>query len=160
MNFIYTRIPGVRRTPFGNDTLWMANDHLLSVHSNRISEDYQRLYFKDIQALIVEEPDYSQRKIVLGGLVAVLAIALLALVFSRHYISAVCILMLLAIPLSILTSMAQCGCHAVTALGRYKLGALKRNDSLQGALAILTPLIMESQKKEEASAVPGPSEVL
>jgi hypothetical protein len=160
MNSIYTRLPGVRRTLIGNDTLWMANDHLLAVHSNRISEDYQRLYFKDIQALIVEEPDYSQRKIVLGGLVAVLAIALLALGSSRHYISAFFVLLLLPIPFSMLASMAQCRCYAVTALGRYKLGSLKRNDSLQGALAILTPLIMEAQKKEETTAVPGPSEVL
>lgn len=160
MNSTYTRIPGVRRTPIGNDTLWMANDHLLAVHSNRISEAYRRIYFKDIQALIVEEPNYSERRIVFGTIAAVLTFALLALVFSSHYIWAACTLMLLAVPVSVLTSMAQCRCHAVTALGRYKLGALKRNDSLQSALAILTPLIMEAQQKEEAAAVPGPSEVL
>lgn len=138
----------------------MADDHLLAVHSNRISEQYQRIYFKDIQALVVEEPDHSRRKIVLGGIVVLLTIALLGLGFSRHYISAVLVFLLLIIPISMLSFRAQCRCYAVTSLGRYKLAALKRNQSLQRALALLTPILLDAQKKEEPSAVPGPSEVL
>ena len=160
MNSTYTRLPGVRRTPISKDTLWLARDHLLTVHSNRISEKYQRIYFKDVQALIVEQPDYSRRKLIWGGLSVLLTFALVSLAFSRHYIVAGCLLMLLMLPFSIFLSMAECRCYAVTALGRYKLGALKHRDSLQNVLAILTPLLLDAQKKEEPVAAPGPSEVL
>lgn len=160
MNSSYTRLPGVRRTPVSYDTLWMANDHLLVVHSNRISEQYQRIYFKDIQALVVEQPDHSWKKTVWGGFLALFTLALLALAFSNHYIIAFLMLLPMAIPFSILACMAQCRCYALTALGRYKLGALKRHEPLQSALAILTPLILEAQKKEVPTAAAGPSEVL
>jgi hypothetical protein len=160
MNSIYTRLPGARRTPVSKDTLWMANDHLLVVHSNRISEEYQRIYFKDIQALIVEESEQSGKTAVLGGIVAVLILVVAALFLSRHYILAVLLLLPIAIPFSIWLSLAECRCHAVTAIGRYRLGALKRRDSLQHALAILTPIVLEAQKKEAAVAGASTSEVL
>ena len=160
MTSIYSRIPGTRRTLIGKDTLWIADDHLLAVHSNRISEQYQRIYFKDIQALVVEEPEHSRRKLVLGALLGVSAAAVGALGYSGHYIIAALILPLPIVPLSMLVFMAQCRCYAVTALGRYKLAALKRKESLQRALALLTPSILEAQKKEEPPAVPGPSEML
>ena len=160
MSSIYTPLPGVRRTLISKDTLWMASDHLLVVHSSRISERYQRIYFRDVRALIVEEPDLSTRKAVWGGMLAILTLALLALAFGKHYVAAFLIMLPMAIPFSILASMAQCRCFAVTALGRYKLGALKRRESLQSALAILTPIILEAQKKEAAPAGSGPSEVL
>lgn len=160
MTSIYSRLPGARRTLVGKDTLWMADDHLLAVHSNRISEQYQRIYFKDVQALVVEEPDQSRRKLILGAFLGVSAAAVGALGYSGHYILAALILPLPIVPLSMLVFMAQCRCYAVTALGRYKLAALKRKESLQRALALLTPSILEAQKKEEPPAVAGPSEVL
>jgi hypothetical protein len=138
----------------------MAADHLLAVHSNRISERYQRIYFKDVQALIVQEPDYSQRKMIWGGLSALLAIALVTLFFNKQYAFIPLLAIVFAIPFSIFLSIAECRCYAVTALGRYKLGALKNRDSLERALAVLTPLLLEAQKKEEPIASPGPSEVL
>ena len=160
MNSIYTRLPGARRTPVSKDTLWMASDHLLVVHSNRISEEYRRIYFKDVQALIVEESDQSGKKAVLGGVVAVLTLVMAALFLSKHYILAFLLLLVIAIPFSIWISLAECRCYAVTAIGRYKIGALKRNDSLQSVLATLTPVILAAQKKEAAVAGAGTSEVL
>jgi hypothetical protein len=138
----------------------MANDHLLVVHSNRISEEYQRIYFKDIQALIVEEPEQSGKTAVLGGIVAVLILVVAALFLSRHSILAVLLLLPIAIPFSIWLSLAECRCYAVTAIGRYRIGALKRRDSLQHALAVLTPIVLEAQKKEAAVADASTSEVL
>ena len=138
----------------------MANDHLLVVHSNRISEEYQRIYFKDIQALIVVEPDQSGKKAVLGGIVAVLILVMAGLFLSKHYILAFLLPLPIAIPFSIWISLAECRCYAMTAIGRYKLGALKRRDSLQNALAILTPIILTAQKKEDAVDRAGTSEVL
>ncbi len=160
MTSIYTRLPGVRRTPVSKDTLWMANDHLLAVHSNRISEAYQRIYFKDIQTLIVEAPDQAGKKAMLGGIVAVLTLVIATLFLSKHFILAFLLLLLIVIPFSIWTSLTECRCYAVTAIGRYKLGAMKRTDSLQAALAILTPIILDAQKKEATVAGAGTSEVL
>ena len=100
-----------------------------------------------------------------GFLFAALIILLVSLGFSSHYISAFFTLLVAAIPFSMLVALAECRCYALTALGRYKLGALKRNDALQSTLATLTPLIIEAQKKEpqykeEPAAGAGPSEVL
>src|SRR5262245_36888992 len=33
--------------------LWLAEDHLLCVNSNRFMEDYKRFYFQDIQSITI-----------------------------------------------------------------------------------------------------------
>ena len=137
----------------------MASDHLLAVHSNRIAERYQRIYFKDIQALIVEQPDHTEKKFIWGGIMAAMAIIFLLLIFTIHYIAAGFFFIVSVIPFSVLLSIADCRCYAVTALGRYRLGALKQNEALHQALAILTPLIVDSQKREVSVGGTGPSEV-
>ncbi len=156
----YTRLPGARRTPVSKHTLWMASDHLLVVHSNRVSERYQRVYFKDIQALIVEELDYRSKQYVWGGLTAMMIMILVILVFRRSYWWIPINFLMLLFPLGMLMTIAECRCYAQTALGRYRLGALQRNETLQNALSILTPRIMETQKKEEPVAGTGTPEML
>jgi hypothetical protein len=149
MNPLYSRLPGARRTPISKETLWLASDHLLVVHSNRISERYQRIYFKDIQALIVDKPDTQQKQFVLGGCVALLMIVVVSLLFNGHYFIALPFFLLLFIPLTVLLMIGDVRCYAQTALGRYRLGALRNENGLQNALAMLTPMIMEAQKKKE-----------
>jgi len=160
MNPTYTRLPGVRRTPVSKDTLWMADDHLLIAHSNRISEKFQRVYFKDVQAIIFEEPDFTQRKMVWGGISALLLITTVTLAFSGYRLSAIFPMVLLTLPLAMFLTIAECRCYAVTAIGRYRIGALRYRESAERALAILTPILMEAQKKEAPVAGPGPTEVL
>ena len=52
--FPYKRLPGRRAGLFSVNTLWMADDHLLSVHSHRVTEQYRRFYFRDIQAICIQ----------------------------------------------------------------------------------------------------------
>ena len=50
----YRRLPGRAFSLVSRDSLWLAEDHLLSVQSNRFSEDYRRYYFRDIQAFAIQ----------------------------------------------------------------------------------------------------------
>jgi hypothetical protein len=47
----YKRLPGKGRNVAGVSRLYTADDHLLLVHSTRLTEDYRRFYFQDIQAI-------------------------------------------------------------------------------------------------------------
>src|SRR5687767_891500 len=47
----YKRLPGKGRNLAGTSRLYTAHDHLLLVRSTRLTEDYRRFYFHDIQAI-------------------------------------------------------------------------------------------------------------
>jgi len=49
----YKRLPGARRGVFTRASAWVAPDHILLVEGSRTSENYKRVYFRDIQALLV-----------------------------------------------------------------------------------------------------------
>jgi hypothetical protein len=52
----YRKLPGKKKHfLMGMHRLWAAEDHLLQVHGRVGTEDYQRFYFKDIQALIAHK---------------------------------------------------------------------------------------------------------
>ena len=50
----YTRLPGRGGMIFLTSRLWQGRDHLLLVHSSGVTENYQRFYFRDIQAIVVQ----------------------------------------------------------------------------------------------------------
>jgi hypothetical protein len=54
-NMSYVRIPGKKKGFYRRCTLWMGDDHLLLVESSGYTEQYKRLHYKDIQAVIIQE---------------------------------------------------------------------------------------------------------
>ena len=47
----YSRLRGKKKGFFCIYTAWLGADHLLLIDSKRISEDYNRFYYSDIQAI-------------------------------------------------------------------------------------------------------------
>lgn len=70
---IYQRLPGKKKSfLIGYYTLWQAADHLLYIYSRFGVEDYKRLYFSDIQAIVT-------RKTIVGKIQNVFLAILLSL---------------------------------------------------------------------------------
>jgi hypothetical protein len=51
----YRRLRGKKKGFIGLQTLWMGPDHLLLIDSKRVTEDYKRFYYEDIQRFIVQK---------------------------------------------------------------------------------------------------------
>lgn len=51
----YKRLSGRRRTLAEVTSLYLGQDHILQVRSSRISEDYRRFYFQDVQSLTIRK---------------------------------------------------------------------------------------------------------
>ncbi len=47
----YRRLPGHRQGVLFGASLWLADDHILSVRSWRCREEYRHFYFRDIQTI-------------------------------------------------------------------------------------------------------------
>lgn len=76
----YKRLPGrvLRGLILGNHTLWMAGDHILSVDNRGFSESYKRFYFRDIQAITIQQTNrgkiWNSIWVILAGLSALAAL--------------------------------------------------------------------------------------
>ena len=71
----YRKLPGKKKNfLMGVHRLWVAEDHLLQVHSRVGTEQYQRFYFKDIQALVTRKTVYGK---IYNGLLAAIFLLLM-----------------------------------------------------------------------------------
>jgi hypothetical protein len=61
-------------------SLWLAQDHLLSVRSNRFVEEYRRFYFRDIQAITVRK---TRRREFWNMVLSLLLLLCLAILMSQ-----------------------------------------------------------------------------
>ena len=75
----YKRLPGRGRNIAGVSRLYTAEDHLLLVHSTRLTEDYRRFYLQDIQALTARRTAPFH----FGWTAVLVIVALVAAVISR-----------------------------------------------------------------------------
>ena len=146
----YRRLPGVKRSPIRKATLWLAADHILSIDSNRFTEDYKRYYFKDIQAIIVRQTTGTTA--IGKALDVAFAIALALLAFTAWRIpsrGAAIVAGLLLIGYLLFRAPGPfCTCHLITAVSQDRLPSLKRLRNAEKTLRILQPLIEEAQREE------------
>jgi hypothetical protein len=144
-------------------SLWLGNDHLLSIDSTGYTEEYKRFYFRDIQALTICG---NQRRVVWNWiLLAVLVIPLAwlaTMLFDREINSnAIWILWsiitsILLIPLIVNNLFgATCNCYLRTAVQVEELASLSRIRRAQKALARLRPLIAGAQGDLSAEEIPA-----
>ena len=70
----YKRLPGRRLlSAWGTDSLWMGNDHLLSIKKKGYTEEYRRFYFPDIQSIyLVKTHDSTIWNVVVGAILVAL----------------------------------------------------------------------------------------
>jgi hypothetical protein len=152
-------------------SLWIGEDHLLSVDSASYSEEYKRFYFRDIQAVFICP---TGRRAVWNGILAALLIMHL-LVFGWFGAPAVIlaiVAVVLAIPLIINNLFGPaCRVYLRTAVQVEELPSLSRLPRARRVLDRIRPLITAVQGplspeaaarrlKEEETPLPAPSEEL
>jgi hypothetical protein len=146
----YRRLPGKKRSIGHWRTLWMGDDHLLSVSSNGYSEEYTRYYFKDIKALVARR---TNRGRIWNGILGILfGMCLLGLFASlgdgttSWTVTLAILAALLLVSLIINTLQGPtCRCHILMPLGTHELPTLGRIRTLRRTLDRLRPFVVERQ---------------
>lgn len=141
----YKRLPGRSVRLFGGDSLWIADDHILSVDSARFTEHYRRFYFRDIQAIALQMRKATGFAM---GDPVVLAAALGFAVFSGvsgNYAVAV-LLLLMAVAYGLARALRRtCTAWIQTAVSVEKLPSLRRVRPSMEALAIIEERVRAAQ---------------
>ena len=164
MESIYTRLDCTRRTPVSKATLWMASDHLLSVESSRIGDEYRRYYFRDIQALVLQKQGATGLALIQAVLIILIVVAMLVAYLARWFTLIPGVLIVVTMALAY--SMRDCRCLIVTRANQAYLPAMAHWRQSQAVVEQLTALIMEVQRqeapapREEANAGSDPAEML
>jgi len=146
----YRRLPGKKRGLGSWRTLWVGDDHLLSVDSNGYTEEYTRYYFKDIKAIFTRRT--SKGKIWNALLAAAFAVCILAFLTSLGNeatswtgTSAVLSALMLAALFANIILGATCRCHILMPLGIQELPTLRRIRSVRRTLETIGPYVEVSQ---------------
>lgn len=139
----YSRLPG-RSGIFVRDSLWMSEDHLLSVRRNPFSESYRRYYFADIQATVVTELTNSLAPSGLTAAVLFIVTAA-ALMYTWHPVWAgLCALISLA-SFFVSWRSADCACYLQTSVSTEMLPSLRRRAEAEKTVALLKAEIEKTQ---------------
>ncbi len=144
-------------------SLWLGNDHLLSIDSTGYTEEYKRFYFRDIQAITICG---NQRRVVWNWILMVLLIPCLTWIATMLFsagaadvgllITSGVVTSLFAIPLIVNNLFgATCNCYLRTAVQVVELASLSRIRRAQKALARLRPLIAGAQGELSAEEIPA-----
>jgi hypothetical protein len=140
-------------------SLWLGDGHLLLVESNGFTETYKRFYFRDIQAITVQET--TRRTVWNAVLMIPLAICLIGLLVSSLPAPNVPVMIMwsifaviLAVPVVVNNIRGTaCACRLRTAVQTEDLGALSRVRQEQKALEKIRPLITGAQGQLTAAEV-------
>jgi len=140
-------------------SLWLGNDHLLLVESNGFTETYKRFYFRDIQAVTLQE---TTRRTVWNAVLAVpMAICLIGILASSlpsanvpAMITWSIFVVILAIPFAVNNVRGTaCVCQLRTAVQTEDLGSLSRVRQAQKVLEKIRPLLVGAQGQLTAAEV-------
>jgi len=133
-------------------SLWLGDDHLLSVDSTGYSETYKRFYFRDIQAIVITET--NRRTIWNGVLILPPVFALVGLMMSafplRQNVGAAIAWSIIAtiflVPLLINNLLGStCTSQLSTAVQIEKLPSLSRVRQTRKVLEKIRPLVTAAQ---------------
>ncbi len=148
----YNRLPG-RGRPFFTlvshsiFTLWMGEDHLLSIKSTGYEDIYKRFYYRDIQAITMHKS--------INGIVWNIVWGVLTLLFFGFGAEGggsvwvgfnwmMCATFFVAMIINIARG-PTCVCHIRTAAQTEKLPSLNRIRTAQKAIRIIKSMILETQ---------------
>ena len=130
-------------------SLWLGDDHLLSVKSTGYTEDYVRIYLKDLKGVIAQRTKtWMMLNIILGSLLALFGIGILNTndIFSGSTIA----LFIFGTPLLIvflvnLVKGPTCKTNLLTPLGLVDIPALQRSRKVTRLIQELRPLVAAQQ---------------
>ena len=130
-------------------SLWQAEDHLLSVKSTGYTEDYVRIYLKDLKGVVAQRTKtWMLINIILGIVLVLFGIGVLKTddIFSGGTIA----LFIVGAPFLIvfLVNLAKgptCKTNLLTPLGLVDIPALKRSRKVTRLIKELRPLVAAQQ---------------
>jgi len=149
----YRKLPGRRCGFIKGASLWIGSDHLLSVKSMRIREEYKRFHFRDIQAIAVARAPrfyFSTRHLLVCILWLVGYLFTLSLRPRDTWIlwSAGALLVLGWI---LTAALWSCRCRIHTAVSRDELPSITHIWTARKFLEKVTPRIVEVQGAVDAN---------
>jgi hypothetical protein len=133
------------------ESLWLGKDHLLSISSNRFTEEYKRFYFRDIQAITVRK---TRRREIWNMILSLLLLLFTGLLvnqlrasgFSRDLWPSAIPVLLVALPLSLNNIRGPaCTCYIRTAVQVEELPSVNRLRRARKILERIRPLIAVAQ---------------
>lgn len=134
-------------------SLWLGDDHLLSVNSTGYTESYKRFYFQDIQAFVFHRSNRAMiYTIILGILIAPFLFALIYFLNVKG-VDAIGASIFLGIVVGILGTLlvinlilgTRCKTFIQTAVQTEELPSLSRVRQTRKALEKIRPLILAAQ---------------
>jgi hypothetical protein len=151
----YRRLPGHRLLSMaGKQTLWLGDDHVLSVASTGYTEQYRRFFLRDITTIVVERTKrWMIWSIVLGSVAGVFALLALATngIGGGSDASAVVVLLVVFVVPSLFALVVNllrgptCSVRIQTHVQTSEVGAVGRLRAADKLLAELAPLILAAQ---------------
>jgi hypothetical protein len=153
----YQKLVGNRGTIGSRFSLWLGEDHVLLVEGNIMTERYQRVWFRDLQAFLVR-PSRQARWVTIVGLALVVLFGGLAAVSVESAVPVFVTLLVLSLPI-LLYGLFLARTHyfyAVTAVQRTEWPNVARQRHIRKVLARLEPLVRAAQAASADSPPPPP----
>jgi hypothetical protein len=144
----YKRLPGTRRGVTARASAWAAADHILLVEGSRIKETYRRVYFRDVQALLVMRRNRFVVQTPWLLVVPALPIAVLRLPPDWRATGwAIAFFALLAVLIYLYVAAVFAGCrlYLATAVGNVKVASVFRVWQARRFHDRVSPLILSAQ---------------
>jgi hypothetical protein len=151
MSEIYTKAPGRGRAFMSYRTLWFGEHEMLQVSSAPGREDYEHLYYRDIQALHVKPRRRWRWLLIVCAIVIAAMAAVAGIAFKKGnlpeyaVIAAFVVLPFVVVLVKELIQGPSCECFAVTAVQRYQLHAWDRVRLAKRGVAMLRERVMRVQ---------------
>lgn len=130
-------------------SLWLGDDHLLSVKSTGYTEEYVRIYLKDLKGVVAQRTKtWMLLNILLGIVVGLCSIGILRTndIFSPGTIALgfLCLPFLVGLVLNLVKG-PTCKTNLLTPLGLVDIPALQRSRKVTRLIRELRPLIASHQ---------------
>ena len=149
----YQRLPG---RGFVSDRLYLANDHLLRVNSNGMTEHYRRFYFTDIQAVVISLTDWQKVWTAIHLVICALFIIwLLAVENTAGRVVLGCISLFFGVNFLINALRGPtCQTQIQTRIGAESLPSLKRLRNARRVIDLLSLRIQDAQGDLNPEEIP------
>lgn len=151
----YRKLPGHRRGFVRGASVWLGSDHLLSVKSYRVREEYKRFQLSDVQAIVIAScPRFHiSTRSALVALIAWAGSVLAASAVPGGIASGAlgAVLFVLFLVWAYVSFKESCRCYILTAVSRDELPSVYRSWTARRFLEALTPRIAEAQGRLEGN---------
>ena len=158
----YRRIKSQNGGLFSTASLWLADDHILQIRSLGAQENYQRVYFRDLKAVLVTRSS-ARDLLVASGILGVIFFGFLAFVvtltqapgFGMYFLWFITLASLAMAIIGYLRGR-RCKVHALTGLQTIYWRPLARQRQVDDFITQLRPLIEVAQADMVAKPEPAP----